>query len=143
MIRDTIISNENIVPNEKEIAVLKENFPSCFKDDGTFDILRFSEYLKGGIDVTQEGYELKFLGKNYANMLTSLGTETVIVPDDAHNCLPENSSSENIYISGDNLDGINHLLKSYSGRVKCIYIEIIMQRLIQFNDCRRSLRFAG
>lgn len=31
--------------------------------------------------------------------------------------------SENVYISGDNLDALKHLLKSYAGQVKCIYID--------------------
>ncbi|MGH2152921.1 site-specific DNA-methyltransferase, partial [Enterococcus faecalis] len=31
--------------------------------------------------------------------------------------------SENIYVTGDNLDGLTHLLKSYAGKVKCIYID--------------------
>ena len=56
-------------------------------------------------------------------MLASLNTETVIVPDEEHNSLPENARSENVYISGDNLDALKHLLKSYAGKVKCIYID--------------------
>lgn len=123
MIKDIIQDNENVTPNDKEMAILREHFPSCFKSDGSFDLVRFSEFLKDKIDVTQEGYELKFLGKNYARMLASLDTETVLVPDEAHNALPENANSENIYISGDNLDGLKHLLKSYAGKVKCIYID--------------------
>ncbi len=123
MIRDIMIANETVTPNQKEINILKENFPSCFRVDGTFDMVRFSEFLKDKIDISHEGYELKFLGKNYAKMLASLDTETVIVPDEAHNSLPENINSENIYISGDNLDGLKHLLKSYAGQVKCIYID--------------------
>ena len=123
MIRDIMTANETVTPNQKEINILKENFPSCFRADGTFDMVRFSEFLKDKIDISHEGYELKFLGKNYAKMLASLDTETVIVPDEAHNSLPENLNSENVYISGDNLDGLKHLLKSYSGQVKCIYID--------------------
>lgn len=123
MIRDIMIANETVTPNQKEINILKENFPSCFRVDGTFDMVRFSEFLKDKIDISHEGYELKFLGKNYAKMLASLDTKTVIVPDEAHNSLPENINSENIYISGDNLDGLKHLLKSYAGQVKCIYID--------------------
>ncbi len=123
MIKDIIQDNENVTPNDKEMAILREHFPSCFKSDGSFDLVRFSEFLKDKIDVTKEGYELKFLGKNYARMLASLDTETVLVPDEAHNALPENANSENIYISGDNLDGLKHLLKSYAGKVKCIYID--------------------
>lgn len=123
MIKDILVANEAVTPNQKELAVLKENFPSCFRADGSFDMVRFSEFLKDKIDISHEGYELKFLGKNYAKMLASLDTETVIVPDDVHNSLPENVSSENVYISGDNLDGLKHLLKSYAGQVKCIYID--------------------
>lgn len=123
MIKDIITANELITPNQKEINILKENFPACFRADGSFDITRFSEFLKDKIDITHEGYELKFLGKNYAKMLASLDTETVIVPDEAHNSLPENANSENVYIIGDNLDGLKHLLKSYAGQVKCIYID--------------------
>ncbi len=123
MIKNIMESNEKVTPNDKEMTVLKENFPSCFKADGSFDMARFAEFLKDKIDISYEGYELKFLGKNYAKMLASLDTETVIVPDEAHNALPENANSENVYISGDNLDGLKHLLKSYAGEVKCIYID--------------------
>lgn len=123
MIKDIINANEKVTLNGKEMSVLRENFPACFRADGSFDITRFSEFLKDKIDISHEGYELKFLGKNYAKMLASLDTETVIVPDEAHNSLPENVNSENIYISGDNLDGLKHLLKSYAGQVKCVYID--------------------
>lgn len=53
------------------------------------------------------------------------------------------SKTENILIHGDNLIALKALEKEYAGKVKCIYIERIMQRLIQFNDCRRSLPIAG
>lgn len=116
-------ANDSATPNCREMAVLKENFPSCFKADGSFDIERFKEFLSDKIAVTGEGYELKFLGKNYARLLASIDTTTVVVPDEEHNSKPENMNSENIYISGDNLDGLKHLLKSYSRQVKCIYID--------------------
>ena len=34
-------------------------------------------------------------------------------------------------IRGDNLEALKALLPRYEGRVKCIYIEIIMQTMIQ------------
>ena len=123
MIKDIIISNENVTPNNREIEILKENFPSCFRSDGSFDIIRFKEYMGDKVTVSQEGYELRFLGKSYAKMLAALDTETVIVPDEEHNSKPENRDSQNVYISGDNLDGLKHLLKSYAGQIKCIYID--------------------
>lgn len=123
MIKDILNSNEETTPNSKEIAILKEHFPSCFKNDGSFDIERFKGFLSDKVSITDEGYELKFLGKNYARLLASVDTTTVIKPNEEHNNKPENKNSENIYISGDNLDGLKHLLKSYSGEVKCIYID--------------------
>lgn len=123
MIKDILDKNNSITPGANELEVLREHFPACFKEDGSFDMVRFQEYLKDKIDVTDEGYELRFLGKNYARMLASLDTTTVIVPDEAHNNLPENKDSKNIYISGDNLDALKHLLKSYAGKIKCIYID--------------------
>ena len=123
MIKNIEKSNENVAINDKEIAVLREHFPACFKNDGSFDIERFKETLKDKVDVVHEGYELKFLGKSYAKLLASLDTTTVITPNEEHNNQPENENSENIYISGDNLDGLKHLLKSYAKSVKCIYID--------------------
>jgi adenine-specific DNA-methyltransferase len=123
MIKDILNLNEETTPNSKEIAILKEHFPSCFKNDGSFDIERFKGFLGDKVSITDEGYELKFLGKNYARLLASVDTTTVIKPNEEHNTKPENKNSENIYISGDNLDGLKHLLKSYSGQIKCIYID--------------------
>ncbi len=42
-------------------------------------------------------------------------------------------NTENILIHGDNLLALKALEKKYAGQVKCIYIDITLQRLIQFN----------
>ena len=34
MIKSIIESNENIAPNAKEIEVLRDTFPACFRKDG-------------------------------------------------------------------------------------------------------------
>lgn len=123
MIKDIMSANEAVTPNSREMAVLREHFPACFTSDGAFDLERFKGFLSDKIAVTDEGYELKFLGKNYSRLLASLDTTTVIVPDEEHNAKPENANSQNVYISGDNLDGLKHLLKSYEKKIKCIYID--------------------
>ncbi len=123
MIKDIMEANEAVAPGQREIAVLREYFPACFRRDGSFDLSRFQEYLSDKVAVAHEGYELRFLGKNYARLLSSLDTTTVVVPDQAHNALPENAQSRNVYISGDNLDALKHLLKSYARKVQCIYID--------------------
>ena len=43
----------------------------------------------------------------------------------------EDNGSENMIIHGDNLEALKSLLPRYEGRVKCIYIEIIIPSLIQ------------
>ena len=123
MIKDIEDKNESVKINDKELSVLRETFPSCFRVDGSFDVVKFQEQIKDKVDLVHEGYELKFLGKSYAKFLASIDTTTIIKPDSIHNEKPENRESENIYISGDNLDGLKHILKSYSGDVKCIYID--------------------
>lgn len=43
----------------------------------------------------------------------------------------EDNGSENMVIHGDNLEALKALLPRYEGRIKCIYIEIIIPSLIQ------------
>ena len=103
---------------------LKKNFPDFFDKDNNFKIDKFKNALKSDeINITKEGYELNFLGKSYARFQTSTETETIISPLTDHNNKDENKNSENLYIIGDNLDALKHLLKSYSRKVKCIYID--------------------
>lgn len=123
MIKEISNANENVTANSYELNKLKQALPQCFTSDGSFNMEVFKSILDGNVNITNEGYELKFLGKSYARLLASLDTETIIVPDEEHNNLPENVNSENIYITGDNLDALKHLLKSYEGKIKCIYID--------------------
>ena len=123
MIQQIAKDNEGVTPISREMEGLKEYFPQCFNQQGEFDIDKFREAIQPQVDVTREGRSYDFLGKSYARMLSSLDTTTVIRPDTEHNSKPENANSENIYISGDNLDALHHLTKSYAGQVKCIYID--------------------
>lgn len=123
MIQQIAKDNEAVTPVSREMEGLKEYFPQCFNQQGEFDIDKFREAIQLQVDVTREGHSYDFLGKSYARMLSSLDTITVIRPDTEHNSKPENQNSENIYISGDNLDALHHLTKSYAGQVKCIYID--------------------
>ncbi len=123
MIKDIKVHNEGVRPSDRMTEKLHADFPQCFTNEGKFDLEKFKTLLQDNVDLAEEGYGLNFLGKNYANLIASTETETVIQPDEEHNSLPENKNSENIYISGDNLDALKHLLKSYSGKIKCIYID--------------------
>ena len=54
----------------------------------------------------------------------------------------EDNGSENMIIRGDNLEALKALLPRYEGRVKCIYIEIIMQSMIQCQGKIKKYAFA-
>lgn len=124
MLHDVLKHNEEVKPNSFELEKLQRAFPDYFDKDGQFMMDRFTSMLHAGeVQLSKEGYELKFLGKSYAKYQAGLETETAIVPDLAHNSLPENKDSKNLYIVGDNLDALQHLVKSYAGQVKCIYID--------------------
>ncbi len=123
MIRDIVNDNEETQSIDRTLRLLHQDFPQCFNAEGKFDMAAFHELLNDKIDLVKEGSGFNFLGKNYASLLSSMDTTTVIVPDIEHNNKPENVNSENIYISGDNLDALKHLVKSYAGKVKCIYID--------------------
>ena len=123
MIKDIIHNNESATPCGGTLEKLRRDFPQCFDKSGNFDLQKFRDLISAEVPATHEGYGLNFLGRNYANLIAATDTETIVVPDVAHNSKPENAASENIYITGDNLDALKHLLKSYSNSVKCIYID--------------------
>jgi len=123
MIKDIIKRNMEAQAGGKELAALKRYFPQCFSADGAFDIEKFLAVLPEGTRVTDETAGFHFLGKSYARLLANMDTTTLIRPDEEHNARPENRDSRNAYISGDNLDALRHLVKSYAGQVKVIYID--------------------
>lgn len=123
MIKNIVENNKNVDINANKINKLKELFPNCFNSNGEFDMSVFEKELKLNTSIVKEGYGLNFLGKNYAKYVASLDTETILIPDEENNKKDENKNSENIYISGDNIDALKHLVKSYTNQIKFIYID--------------------
>ncbi len=123
MIKNIIENNQNVDVTSNKMKKLRELFPNCFNSNGEFDISVFEEELKTNTSIIKEGYGLNFLGKNYAKYVASLDTETILIPDEENNIKEDNKNSENIYISGDNIDALKHLVKSYNNQIKCIYID--------------------
>lgn len=123
MIKDIIENNDNVDVNKSKIEKLKQVIPNCFDKYGNLDIELLKKEFSDSLDFTKESFELNFLGKSYAKMVAGLDTETVIEPDIKNNLKEENKNSKNIYISGDNLDALKHLLKAYERKIKCIYID--------------------
>ncbi|MDR3181598.1 MAG: site-specific DNA-methyltransferase, partial [Planctomycetaceae bacterium] len=74
-------------------------------------------------DEIKDGYQLNWVGKNYAKYVSGLKSVTVLEPDESHNALDENRDSQNVYITGDNLEVLKHLQNAYTGKVDMIYID--------------------
>lgn len=127
MVRDIIEKNEKVNPNADLLKKLKSLIPGVIAKDGSIDADAIRYWAERAIGdpqlVTEERETFNFLGKDYARLLYALDTETVITPDKENNAKSENKNSENLYLSGDNLEVLKHLRRSYEGEVKCIYID--------------------
>lgn len=124
MLQDQIHYNDSVKPNSHEIGLLKETLPHFFDVDGNFLMTKFQEMLsEDEVDISKESYGLQFLGRSYATYLAGLKTTTVLSPHTEHNEDPTNKDSENLYLVGDNLDGLKHLVGSYNNAIDCIYID--------------------
>ena len=116
--------NESVQTNSELLNTLKEALPQFFDKDDNFKADKFeAELRENNIAESRDGYKLGFVGKDYARLQVGLKTETMIVPDCLHNSLPENANSGNIFITGDNLDALRHLVNAYEKQIKLIYID--------------------
>lgn len=70
-----------------------------------------------------DGYQLKWIGKDYARLLYGTAAESTVVPDKEHNEKAENKESGNILFSGDNIEVLRHLQAAYHEAVDMIYID--------------------
>jgi adenine-specific DNA-methyltransferase len=123
-IKKNIEQNQNVQPNTELIQTLKTFLPQYFDAQGNFKLDKFETELKeSNISEARDGYRLSFIGKDYARLQTGQSSETLIVPDVNHNNLPDNVRSENVFITGDNLEALRHLQNAYNGKIKMIYID--------------------
>ncbi|WP_436964165.1 site-specific DNA-methyltransferase [Staphylococcus xylosus] len=103
---------------------LRKNFPEFFSDEDKFDYKKFEEHLNDNEIATDlEGFNLKFLGKEYSKIITDQPPNTIIKPDLSHNKEIQNKDSENLYLVGNNLEVLKHLRRSYHDKVDLIYID--------------------
>ncbi len=117
------VTNNIKVPN-KDLEILRENFPHCFDKHGNFQLEKFKTILsEKEINFSNESYSLDWLGKSYARLLASEPANTLLKADEKHNAKPENINSENLLIKGDNLEVLKHLSNAYHEKIKMIYID--------------------
>ena len=115
--------NESVQPNTFFLENLKSKLPDFFSKDGKFDLDKFKSQLQEhNIDELKDGYQLNFIGKDYARRQAGEIPSTVIVPDEIQNN-GEGKNSKNLFFTGDNLEVLRHLQTNYAGKVDVIYID--------------------
>lgn len=115
--------NETVQPNTAFLNELKEKLPEFFTKDGSFDLDKFKNQLKEkNINELSEGYQLDFIGKDYARRQAGEMPSTVIVPDEKQN-RGEGKNSKNLFFTGDNLEVLRHLQNNYQNKIDVIYID--------------------
>lgn len=135
MLRDNINHNEKVKSNTGFLNELKEKLPEFFTsiklddegnivEEGKFDIEKFQQMLQDqNIEELTSGYQLDFIGKDYAKKQAGEFAKSVIVPDLEHNQREENKNSKNLFFTGDNLEVLRHLQNNYSQSIDMIYID--------------------
>ena len=99
---------------------LKDIFPEAFAE-GEIDFEVFKQLLGSKIDEKDERYGLNWNGKRRARQLALTPSMGTLRP------CPEESvdwtATQNLMIEGDNLEVLKLLQKSYTGKIKLIYID--------------------
>jgi len=96
-----------------------------------FELLQ-QELSRELVEGNKERYQLTWPGKKEAILQGNTPINKTLRPVKEESTDWENT--ENLYIEGDNLEVLKLLQESYLSKIKCIYIERIIQRLIQFNE---------
>ena len=105
---------------KKNIAKLKELFPSIVKED-KIDFEELELLLGEDIDRNKEQYSFVWNGKTEATKLAQKRSTGTLRP-----CIEESKdwdNTQNLYIEGDNLEVLKLLQASYNGKIKMIYID--------------------
>lgn len=104
----------------ENIERLNTLFPEAFTE-GKIDFEVLKQILGGAIDEREEKYGLNWHGKRRARQIALTPSTGTLRP------CPEDSvdwdTTQNLMIEGDNLEVLKLLQKSYSGKVKLIYID--------------------
>lgn len=129
MIKDNLDFNQSVKPNTEFLEQLLQKLPEFFTSsdsdkEAKFDMEKFQKALKEqNVEELSSGYQLDFIGKNYAKKQSGERPTTVIVPDNEHNNKLENKDSKNLFFTGDNLEVLRHLQQNYANSVDVIYID--------------------
>lgn len=111
--------SENILNDN--ILKLKEILPEAFSDENKIDFEKLKVLLGDKVDDSPERYDFTWNGKKQAIKISNTPTMATLRPNKKKS---QNwGGTENLYIEGDNLEVLKLLQKSYTGKVKVIYID--------------------
>lgn len=123
LLRDSEKYNQQVKSNTAFLNELKNKLPEFFTKDGSFDLDKFKSQLKEkNVNELSEGYQLNFIGKDYARRQTGELPTSVIIPDEKQNN-GEGKNSKNLFFTGDNLEVLRHLQAAYANKIDVIYID--------------------
>ena len=98
MISDNQKFNKTIQPNSAFLRQLKDKLPEFFTKDNQFNLNKFKlELQNNNVDELKDGYQLNFIGKNYARRQAGEMPTTVVVPDEKQN-EGEGKNSLNLFL---------------------------------------------
>ena len=107
-------------PIPANVKKLQELFPDVVQDGQVdFDALR--QLLGESIAESDERYGLQWPGKNAARLEALTPSTKTLRPCEADS--KDWPTTKNLYIEGDNFEVLKLLQKSYSGKIKMIYID--------------------
>ena len=115
---DTETHSADIVAGN--IEQLKALFPEAFTE-GKVDFEVLKQLLGSAVDEREEKYGLNWHGKRRARQLALTPSTGTLRPAPGEGV--DEDTTQNIMIEGDNLEVLKLLQKSYSGKVKLIYID--------------------
>ncbi len=102
------------------VEKLKALFPEALTEGNLdFDVLK--QLLGASVDDREEKYGLNWHGKRRARQLALIPSSGTLRPHPADSV--DWDTTQNLMIEGDNLEVLKLLQKSYSGKVKLIYID--------------------
>lgn len=103
------------------IRALQNVLPEVFTETEMVDFDKLKEILTGNLDINNDKYNFSWNGKKKAIKLSQV--PTVATLKSSQNKSKNFDNTNNLYIEGDNLEVLKLLQKSYSGKVKLIYVD--------------------
>lgn len=104
----------------QNIETLKSLFPTIVKED-KIDFEELRSLLDEDVEIEEEYYRFSWAGKSMARREATKPSTATLLP-----CKEESknwNTTQNLFIEGDNLEVLKLLQKSYSNKIKMIYID--------------------